>query len=257
MMKKVPPTPILFSPFSKHLFSSSAKVAFLGRDGNIEGLNSNGFRSDEFCVDHNNRNHVLFSGCSYSLADGLYRDESWAWKVWQDSGDTSGFFNLAELGNNIPNIVNNIFKYCDQFGIPDKIYLLLPDTQRYWDTYGESKSVRMVHAPMPKKIDKVYVDIACFQHYAMLEIFCRVNGIDLVSFSWEPETEKLLATFDTFFIMDRNQLEADTYEFSKTMEDKTYALYARGEGNRHPGIAVQHAYYLALKRHTALDTTPL
>lgn len=247
--------PILLYPFEKELLSTTRAGAsgpfFLPEyDGYSEKLNSNGYRSDDFIANHAGKQHVLFSGCSYTFPDGLTRQEGWAWKTWKDLKNTSGFFNLAELGANIPNIVLNIFKYCKQYGTPDKIFLLLPDNNRYLEPFGKDSSV-MVHTPLPEKINRNYVNIMCFQYYEMLEIFCKINNIDLVSFSWDPETDKLLKNFDTFFVMDKKTMLKDAYRFESTMKDKTYAINARGKGNGHPGIAVQHAYYLALKRHLA------
>lgn len=243
-------TGIWFRPFSKDLLSGSHYLNIFFPDGSPEIKNSLGYRAHEFTKNHKNKLHVVFSGCSYSVPDALYAAEGWAWRMWREFKNTSGFFNLSQLGNNIPNMVFDMFKYCELYGMPDKIFMLMPDPSRYMDVDiepGVGKGYS--HLALTDGLYEEYVHISCYQAYYMLEMFCKTNNIELIGFSWDPRTNELLREFETFFVMEQDDILREAYEFEKTMEDKTYAINARGEGNTHPGIAVQYAYYNLLKNY--------
>ena len=94
--------------------------------------NSNNFRCEEFKKNHKDT-HILFSGCSVTYGQGLLEDEIWAKKLYnkiKQEIPVSGFFNLGVVGIGICDIVANIFKYIDNFGKPDLIFILLPPIQR-------------------------------------------------------------------------------------------------------------------------------
>lgn len=203
--------------------------------------NSAGYRCNELTNNHFGKTHILFSGCSHTWPIGIDVEESWAWKLWKDHENTSGFFNLAELGNSIPGIVFDIFKYCNEYGMPDKIFINLPDPERHIEQ--EDKLFKFW---MPESHgDKFKSNALAFQHYYMLESFCNSNNIALASISYSPITNSLFKDFETFHVIDEGKRDLYTYEFMESMTDKTNALLARD--NAHPGIAVQHAYYRLFK----------
>jgi hypothetical protein len=240
MRNKYPYVPIDFRPYAKDLESVSSKFAYLGPD---DSLNSQGWKCDEFTTDHEGKLHVLFSGCSFTQADGLETDESWAYKLWSDLDNTSGFFNLAELANNVPNLIFDIFKYCGLYGIPNKIYILFPDVRRYY----APKDHFAVLDTDPDDAD--YAGIASFQGYLMLETLCKANGVDLISTTWSDETYELLGDFETFFKMNDDKLEEEAFKYLDQIpeEDKQYAVVSRSVRKDHPGISIQHGYYKVIK----------
>lgn len=224
-----------FNPFERK--TSSPNKDFYRKSLRVGEQNSLGYRCQEFTKGHAGKQHILFSGCSHTWPDGLEMNESWAWKLWQDHDNTSGFFNLAELGNSIPGIVFDIFKYCNEYGMPDRIFINLPDPERHIE-----QDDKLFKFWMPENHnDKFKSNALAFQYYYMLESFCKSNNIALTSISYSPITNSLFKEFETFHVIDEGKKDLYTYEFMESMTDKADALLARD--NAHPGIAVQHAYY--------------
>jgi hypothetical protein len=215
-------------------------------------LNSFGYRCNEFKQDHNREPHILFSGCSITFGTGLFLEEIWSYKVREELGPNSGYFNLAIEGNNISNIVFEIIKYCSTYGNPDIIFLNLPDPYRSMQPVSEESSVFMFDRIISdnKKIDKdTFVEmeklkISVFQSYKILELFCKSNKISLLSFSWSSETDEILGDegFKTFFVLQKPDLATQVAEYANRSSDAELAIYARDLG-KHFGTAYHEAFF--------------
>mgnify|MGYP003339864176 CR=1 FL=1 len=96
-----------------------------GFNGIKYNLNSRGYRCDEFTNIHNNK-HILFSGCSITAGHSIDIENSWSFLLHQyieKIYKTSGYFNIAISGQSISEIIFSIFKYCNEFGNPEEIYI--------------------------------------------------------------------------------------------------------------------------------------
>lgn len=94
--------------------------------------NSMGFRCDEFQQAHE-KTHILFAGCSITFGEAVPPDYVWAKKLYDKIAleyDVSGYYNVGTPGTSISKVVQTIKAYIDNFGEPDYIFCLLPDTAR-------------------------------------------------------------------------------------------------------------------------------
>lgn len=95
-------------------------------------LNSYGYRSDDFLKNHLGL-HVLFAGCSITFGDSIPEEYSWARKVFNMLSDIyqiSGYYNIGSPGSGLQEISALVEEYCDQFGVPDVLFLNLPGLDR-------------------------------------------------------------------------------------------------------------------------------
>jgi hypothetical protein len=216
--------------------------------------NSMGYRSDEFVELDKSNNNVLFAGCSVTYGSGLFLKETWAHLVWSQMNNTSGFFNLSSVARSIPIICFEVIKYCNQYGNPNTLVLMLPDINRL-TKYSYPDKEYMIH--MFGQTDSIYAESSeykdleqqAFQYYTMLEIFCLKNNIDLFTFSWAQGTENLLArnSAKNLHIIDREQLSKKILKYKSSLPKdlSDYAMNARDrDGGKpgHPGIAIHAAW---------------
>ena len=115
--------------------------------------NSRGYRSDEFKKNHSAQ-HILFSGCSETFGAGDIMENSWAHMTYSTISkdrDCSGFFNIGKSGAGFKEIIYGIYKYIDEFGSPDSIFILFPNVARtiiYLDHFGD-KDMRGYYSVFP------------------------------------------------------------------------------------------------------------
>jgi hypothetical protein len=211
--------------------------------------------------------HLLFAGCSFTSGDSLEKEQTWAWKLYdqltssQKNKDT--FFNVAGSGMSITESINQVFKYCHNFGNPDAIFLLLPSPGRDGKHCGNS--------------DQGYesLQILIYTSYFYLESFCKTNNIQLIASTWYknikdigdeflpskevkyyPGTkterpdwsvqlnehddnllENILKDFDTFKTYTEKELisKVSEYHILKDKQDREYSLVAKDD--IHPGTS--------------------
>lgn len=179
----------------------------------IYKLNSAGLRSDEFKKNPGSP-HILFAGCSVTCGIGVNLQDTWAYKLYSDFNNPSGFFNISLPGGSPIEIISNIFKYIDQYGKPDYIFILLPPIHRDG-----------------RYVIKDYIDKIVYNFYRSLEVFCKYNNIKLLSSSWALKNEfDFLNDLDTFF-----EIKVDDIEY--------YGGEILGDDNHHPGSAAHLVWY--------------
>jgi hypothetical protein len=197
-------------------------------------LNSDGFRSDEFKKNHEEK-HILFSGCSVTYGLGLLENETWAKKLYNKINKEvhlSGFFNLALPGTGICDIVANIFKYINNYGKPESIFICLPNVQRRYALYSkDSKKIhdkKIHHAVYDDKGRDEFSDIIQIHsfHYLMfLEMFCKSNNVNLFYFSYNTMFASM--ELDNFAQIDRRDFIRTLAEFCIKNPDNQFSLSAR------------------------------
>ena len=155
--------------------------------------NSIGLRSDELrVVDYGT--HVLFGGCSQTFGYGINEKESlWSYIVNKNFDDSSGYFNVARNGWNISQVVLDSIVYCNSYGMPKYMFLLLPDIER------ESVNFKMTTKDKLNSTEKEYINLlqkrSAFISLLAVENFCSANSIKLVYSTWSGPTAKLFSTW--------------------------------------------------------------
>lgn len=204
---------ILASPvpglFEKNLPYQITDAGFIDRENGIEiKLNSKNYRCEEFTKQHNGQ-HILFSGCSVTYGTGLLEDEIWSKILYNEIKKekmVSGYFNLAMPGNNVFDIVINIFRYMNEFGLPDTIFISLPDLRRYAiDDHNLKISQQTIfNSVYTNNIADEFFLITELQHFHylfMLEFFCKVNNIKLFMFANAISKNYIKMPLNCFYTM--------------------------------------------------------
>jgi hypothetical protein len=218
--------------------------------------NSFGYRSEPFTNNHEGL-HVLFSGCSNTVGEGLFFQETWAQKVFSEitkTSATSGFYNLALGGIGFVTIIANIFKYFKKYGNPNLLFINLPDLLRFYsydrktNQYFYSSKIEHDFNNMEKELqNSTYsLKLLLYHYYMMLETYCEANKINLISFTWDtqkrdgaPSTAELFEEFNfkSFMPIDENELISHISKYIiDNPKEKQFAIFARDE--EHSGIAI-------------------
>jgi len=184
-------------------------------------LNSLNFRSDEFTNSHSGK-HILFSGCSYTWGAGLFLEDVWS-KILYDKIskeiDCSGYFNLGLSGTSMISQTVNMFKYFKNYGNPDFIFYNMPDPLR---GYVYDKQTNMFYDGFYSKESLEIITLNNYQHYYMLDQYCKSNNIKLYSFSWSDSTVINPWNFD--FIKTDLQKMFDSYYEIKTDDAISFVI---------------------------------
>lgn len=195
--------------------------------------NSDNFRCEEFKKNHKDT-HILFSGCSVTYGLGLLEDEIWAKKLYnkiKQEIPVSGFFNLGITGTGICDIVANIFKYIDNFGKPDLIFICIPSMHRryFWneitDRNNEKNIYHYVYQPNEKDEFLPIIEVHSFHYLMFLEMFCKSNNIKLYYFSYNKYFPKM--ELERFFKIDQELLKEKVTEYCTNNPNNKNAITAR------------------------------
>jgi hypothetical protein len=218
--------------------------------------NSLGYRSEPFTNKHEGL-HVLFSGCSNTVGEGLFFQETWAQKVFSEitkTSATSGFYNLALGGIGFVTIIANIFKYFKKYGNPNLLFINLPDLLRFYsydkktNQYFYSSKIEHDFNNMEKELqNSTYsLKLLLYHYYMMLETYCAANNIKLISFTWDtekrdgaPSTAELFEEFKfkSFMPIDENELISHiSKHIMEHPKEKDFSIFSRDE--QHSGIAI-------------------
>jgi hypothetical protein len=165
-------------------------------------FNSLGFRSDEFTKNHNGK-HILFAGCSETEGYGGNLESSWPYMVYSElckKEKISGFFNLSRGGWGHEIIISNIMAYINDYGKPDKIYILLPNMGRIyqWEDNDDDKEnyfykyflpdKQKITEPKDKKLTveeqrNIFITFTILMK--IFEDYCISNNIELFWSTWD------------------------------------------------------------------------
>lgn len=215
-------------------------------------LNSKNFRCEEFTDKHEGE-HLLFSGCSTTFGVGLEEDEVWSKKIYnhiKQDKKVSGYFNLAMPGIGCLEIVANIFKYIDQFGKPDAIFISLPDIQRnYIPINNETKEILDTniniedgltrHGRYTEGFDEKSLDVLkinTFHYLLFLELYCKSNNIKLYMFSWDYNFPDM--DLKTFWVFPKADFINYFKEHAEDLIQDRYAITSRD--NEHVGTSYHY-----------------
>jgi hypothetical protein len=208
-------------------------------------MNNYGHRSDDFDILDKTKTNVLFAGCSITFGDALPSQYRWTEFLYKDLDiENKGPFNsLGFLGGGSDKIVSNVMKYCLKFGNPDIIFILYSDFSRQTKYIPESKKFRSMieidYSTNPISLESESLAQQLFvqtQNYIrILEIYCKMNNIKLITSCWDSTTndalEKLdLISYYPMHIMDPSKVDTDWVP----KEDRKFLIKARD--GHHDGI---------------------
>ena len=107
-------------------------------DGSVVYIyNDDFFRCDDFLYKDDNKEIVLFAGCSETEGIGGNIEDSWPSMVLNKiNSEDKSFYNLARSGWGWELILDNIRVYLQKYKTPKYLFILLPNiTRRFeWDT---------------------------------------------------------------------------------------------------------------------------
>lgn len=253
----------------KNLKHSFKDTVFLERNTDIYrkelldliniSINNYGHRSADFKVLDQDKTNVLFAGCSMTFGEGLPEFYSWPHHVIRSIKSTIDNLGSTDIlsypGGSAEKIIRNVFRYIDQIGKPDYIFILLPDFFREFDYDNESASYKikmMYDLGNDKKITGLE-DINVYNlfteyklAYEMLDIFCRVMGIKLMAGSWYTHAGSAMKKIFNDFIDFRNE-NAMEYFKSDSFDEEYYKTFdsrfaVESADNAHPGLIFHLAF---------------
>lgn len=100
-------------------------------------LNVYGFRSKSFDDFNTSNKNVLFAGCSHTFGSGLPENYVWNKKLIDkmSKNDFFDYYNIGIPGAPTQVIIKNILTFFIKVGVPDYLFMLLPETSRglKWD----------------------------------------------------------------------------------------------------------------------------
>jgi hypothetical protein len=203
-------------------------------------LNSSGQRCDEFKKTHEGK-HILFAGCSITFGEGLPYKKNWSgylYKKINKNNNLSGYYTIAYPGGGVDIVINNIYKYCDIYGIPDTIFLFLPESSRrfLWEkdryySINSSTNKEFYYETYGGIENAIYFS---YNHIKNLEIFCNKLNVKLIWSAWQ-EQESLMykeMDFKNYIYITNNDIINKATNYNDV--DNPYYKIARD--NAHPGI---------------------
>jgi hypothetical protein len=188
--------------------------------------NSLAFRCEEFKKDHGNKQHVLFMGCSETVGIGGNLDECWAYILYNKLNkkfETSGYFNIAKAGSGVHQQIYKYFQYEKQYGKPNEIYMLVPETYR---CFIVDKNTNVYWGIPISTIDDTFINQGTYlstmfnaiSELSSFEVYCKENEIKLFWSSLDEQQNDLFSilpftNFVKFDWPDPNKQELDFFQY--------------------------------------------
>ena len=213
-------------------------------------LNNYAHRCDDFSTLDKDKTNILFAGCSSTFGHSLPEKYIWSKKLYDALPlENKGPFNSIGIpGAGIERIVSNIFKYCNQFGNPDYIFIAHADFTREIVYSSETdefiNKIHLDYSDNSLRSDKDFDFYLMYKFqllYRMLEIYCRINNIRLISLSWDNVTlDRASKMFPDTFINTKLDLYNHAKSFNYDLVDKEdFDLIPIARDKYHPGIVEQ------------------
>lgn len=204
-------------------------------------FNNFNFRSDEFIKNHDKK-HLLFMGCSETQGSNHSLEETWSYILYKkinQNKEFSGYFNIAVNGSGLQIQFMILLEYIKNFGKPDQILLLLPETLRPigYDFNNFKQENLSSNKDLPKDIVNSHLtDIMLLK---IFECFCKLNNIKFLWSSWCDEEESLLSfyNFENYFSMNMSNIQNVIVNNFDEFSDNTKSLsYNLKKSDGHKGV---------------------
>jgi hypothetical protein len=216
-------------------------------------LNNVGQRGDDFNKLDNSKTNILFAGCSITFGHYLPENYSWPYHVYKYFKDLNidlGPLNIVSFpGASGPKIVFNVLKYFKNYGIPDYLFILMPDIFRYYSPGKDGKSLDPVIPftdgdSITEEINPLSRIYEFQQFYRILEIVCNLLNIKLYSTSWSSSANEIMSNFNfnTYEKVNYNDTEIVNsldQDYLKLFDKDFYIMAA---DQLHAGFFPQYAY---------------
>lgn len=212
-------------------------------------FNQQGLRSEEFKKVHYGK-HILFMGCSETQGCGDVLDDSWAYIFYKKIAkqeNLSGYFNISKVGAGIANQIILLLEYIDNFGKPDEIFFLTPETSRDIVYHNSKVSFVNLRTTEEKFLDENFINsyVGSVILLKFLESFCNYSGIKLIWSTWFWQEENLFKgyNFKNYFSLNMKNIEniiLNRYEEYHDPLKNMHQNIRKGDG--HFGVVV-HKYW--------------
>jgi len=213
-------------------------------------FNSFGYRCENFTRQHNGK-HILFMGCSETQGTPDSLDNAWAYILYKrisEKEKLSGYYNIAHIGEGITIQLLQLIEYIDNFGKPEEIYLLAPESYR---TILCSEQHPFVSSNIYSK-EENYTDQDFINAHGntvislrFLESYCLSSNIKLIWSTWYGEEEDLFSFygFKNFFSLNMKNIESRIKDSFIKYQDKSKSVsYNLTKSDGHRGL-VFHRYW--------------
>jgi hypothetical protein len=215
-------------------------------------LNNYGHRCDDFSKLDPKKENTLFAGCSSTFGDSLPDQYRWAKILYNDlKNENAGDFHcLSFLGAGADKIVINILKYCQEFGNPDRIFVMYSDftrQSRFLESVGSfATTIRVNYETFPPSLKDTHEAYDLFtqtvNYMKILEMYCESHGIELYTSLWDSVTMFYLLNLDFKNLkvapLDKERLVIQSLDLSSIpKKDQKYIVH--GRDGKHGGIAIQ------------------
>ena len=230
-------------------------------------MNNTGHRCDDIKNLDIAQHNILFAGCSTTFGDGLPYETTWDHLLYdeikKDHKNIGPFHSLGYPGGSASKIIMNVFKYCNNFGNPNEIFILLPDYARTikYDSQNREISPDLFLNYLENKIignsnlEEMFFE---FQNYCrILETYCKSNNISLYISSWDEATTEVAKKINlkTFYSLDfeKRKEYIDTFDIQhdSLQKNKEYLLNARDKN--HFGIIFHQWFKDSFHRWRKID----
>lgn len=218
---------------------------------NFYNLNDYGLRSEEFTESHNGK-HVLFAGCSNTFGMGVPLNSIWPKLVYEKLSSTeqlSGFFNIGISGASILEIYNQTIAYIKKFGVPDVLFVNLPDHGREIGRFGRRMRPHDVKA---EDFDITFLKEVNAGYYQLFVSALKNFGTEVYFISWDhamTSKENVWKNDDPRFLMNNlsvsnvDDASSHIFEYYKANENSPYKkFFTTSLDEDHPGLGM-HSYW--------------
>jgi hypothetical protein len=227
-------------------------------------VNSKGFRSIEFV----NNPDVITSGCSQSFGLGL--PYQYIWPNLLDKSGSLKVVNISYPGTSTQTIVEDIFKYINEYGNPKYIRILVPNFIRFQflkkidanyyieaaqghfgdflNTVANVDQSLGKYEKLPLAIEKIMPYSVPFRtslmHIKMLESYCEAAKINFKWATWDNSLKYHFSQHDYEF---KNYVSnSDILDYSschtELKEEFEELFYVAADKNEHMGTHA-HSHY--------------
>ena len=220
-------------------------------------LNTHGHRCEEFLPLDKNKTNILFAGCSVTFGEGLPEKYTWdnhLYNKLKDNYENIGPFNsLGYPGQGSDHIVDNIISYCNKFGNPKFIYVLLPDYGRMKSWDSNSQSFKTIYAENEINYSSDQLDLHNFlleyvRSIQRLKDYCTINNISLFLTSWDAPTSYIISrlnlkSFISLYNSEKNPQLLYPLDYKTEVEPYSdYDFLFDAADNQHYGLMGQLSF---------------
>lgn len=170
-------------------------------------INEFGFRSEQFKKLNKENYNILYAGCSFTFGTGLPENLTWHNMLTEKIKDKIKnkevkYYNVGSGGLDIISIVKNVYTFINLYGIPDQIFILVPEVTRA-QIYDGNKYVQFTYKKNilfseNKRTEKVYMKNLIYENAFFncssilygLESFCNNLNIQMLWTSWNSNDFK-------------------------------------------------------------------